>query len=94
MLQYKDGADGIYAYDENNTQVGEIEFRQLDDQTLTITHTGVSRELGGRGIGKHLVALAVERAKNENKLILPLCSFAAAEFRKNPEYQKYQRSNE
>lgn len=52
-----------------------------------IDHTFVPPELRGRSVGKALVARAVRDARAEGRRILPLCSFAAAQFRRHPDWQ-------
>ena len=52
-----------------------------------IDHTCVPPELRGRSVGEALVARAVEDARRSGRKILPLCSFAAAQFRRNSDWQ-------
>lgn len=52
-----------------------------------IDHTFVPPELRGRSVGEALVARAVEDARAGSRKLLPLCSFAAAQFRRNPDWQ-------
>ena len=52
-----------------------------------IDHTFVPPALRGRSVGKALVARAVEDARRSGRKILPLCSFAAAQFRRNAGWQ-------
>lgn len=59
----------------NGQQVGECEISVLGS-VWTITHTGVRREYGGRGIAKKLVLCIVEAARANNAKIVPLCSYA------------------
>lgn len=51
-----------------------------------IDHTGVPDAYKGQGIGLVLVTRAVEDARAEGSKILPLCPFAAAMFRKHPDW--------
>ncbi len=41
----------------------------------------------GRGLGKQLVDKLVDYARNENKLIIPVCPYAKKVLESNPEYQ-------
>jgi uncharacterized membrane protein YoaK (UPF0700 family)/predicted GNAT family acetyltransferase len=59
-------ADGGLAY---------LEYR-LNGKRLVLIHTETPVELEGRGFGGRLVAAAVDRAKQENLTVVPLCPFA------------------
>lgn len=77
--------EGIAIALDENKRIGEITFSPSEGLWI-IDHTGVNPEYGGQGIGKKLVAKVVEEARRENVKILPLCPFAAAEFKKHEEY--------
>ncbi len=53
----------------------ELVYR-LQGDTLTLVHTGVPDELGGRGVGGSLVRAAVDRAERDGLTIAPWCPFA------------------
>ena len=59
---------------------------ELEGKTMTFTHTGVPKELGGRGVGTELVKGALDHARKNNLRVVPLCSFVARYIEKNPEY--------
>ncbi|MER2117389.1 MAG: GNAT family N-acetyltransferase, partial [Enterococcus casseliflavus] len=40
----------------------------------------------GQGLAEKLVAKGVEKARKEQKKIIPLCPFAKKEFERKPEY--------
>lgn len=65
----------------------EMTYSRAGETRIIIDHTGVPRELGGRGIGKALVKAAVEDAREEGFKIIPLCPFAKAVLDKTPEWQ-------
>lgn len=50
----------------------------LADGLMTITHTLVPPEIGGRGIAGLLVRAALEAARAEGWRVKPACSYAAA----------------
>ncbi|MBB1491832.1 MULTISPECIES: GNAT family N-acetyltransferase [unclassified Paracoccus (in: a-proteobacteria)] len=56
------------------------------DSIDIIDHTFVPPELRGQSVGQALVARAVEDARANGRRLLPLCSFAAAQFRRHPEW--------
>lgn len=88
MIEYKNGENRIYAIANGDTQIGEIDFVPTGESMFIISHTEVAEDMGGQGIGKVLVSKAVQKARDEDKKIIPLCPFARAEFDKNPEYRE------
>jgi uncharacterized protein len=54
---------------------------------ITLVHTEVPKELGGRGIGSRLAegVLALIRARGQK--VIPRCQFFAGYIGKHPEYQ-------
>lgn len=63
----------------------ELDYR-LAGQVMTITHTGVPAEVGGRGIAGQLVRTALEAAKQQGWKVVPACSYAEKFMEKHPEY--------
>lgn len=62
-----------------------LEYR-LHDAVMTITHTGVPEEVGGRGIAGALVQAAFDTARREDLRVVPACSYAAAWVARHPAY--------
>jgi len=62
-------------------------FSKAGTTRLIIDHTGVPKELAGRGVGVELVRRAVEDARAAGIKIIPLCPFAKAQIEKHPEWQ-------
>jgi uncharacterized protein len=52
---------------------------------LTLIHTEVPGELGGRGVGGRLVAAAVARAAREGLTVVPYCPFARSWLERHPD---------
>ncbi|TKT75317.1 GNAT family N-acetyltransferase [Aquamicrobium sp. LC103] len=71
------GADGAEA---------EMTFTRAGQHQLIIDHTEVPDAFRGQGVGLRLVTRAVEDARAAGKTIIPLCPFAAAQFRRHPEW--------
>lgn len=66
----------------------EAEMTYSRGETIDIIdHTFVPPGLRGRSVGEALVTRAVEDARAQGRRILPLCTFAAAQFRRNPDWQ-------
>ena len=60
---------------------------QNNDGKLVYDHTIVPEQLGGRGVGSALVKHALHYAREQNKKVVPQCSFVASYISKHPEYQ-------
>ncbi len=60
---------------------------ELQDNTLTITHTRVPEAVGGRGIAADLTKHALFTARNNGWKVVPQCSYVAAYIKRHPEYQ-------
>lgn len=57
-----------------------------DENRLTITHTIVPPEIGGRGIASELVRTALVYARDAGLKVDPQCSYADAWMRRHPEF--------
>lgn len=53
---------------------------------LTITHTLVPAQIGGRGIAGELVRAALDFARGAGMKVSPACSYADAWMRRHPDY--------
>lgn len=58
----------------------------LDGDVMTITHTGVPAEVGGRGIASSLVQEAMTTARGKGWKVVPACSYAASWMTRHPEF--------
>ena len=84
---FKEGPNRFYLVDENNNLNAEITYTNASDGIYIIDHTFVEPSHQGKGIAKKLVLAVVQKARSENKKIVPLCPFANAEFERNIQYQ-------
>ncbi len=66
--------------------VAEMTFSRAGEALIIIDHTEVPDAFRGKSVGVKLVTRAVEDARAEGRKILPLCPFAAAQFRRHPEW--------
>ena len=65
---------------------GYISYKERDDK-LVYDHTIVPQELGGRGVGSALVKEALNYARENDKKVVPQCSFVSSYIDKHPDYQ-------
>lgn len=85
ILHEDSGTKGRY-YTVIEGHEGEMTYSRASPQLIIIDHTGVPDAFRGQGVGLRLVTRAVEDARAQGKKIIPLCPFAAAQFRRHPEW--------
>lgn len=67
-------------------QTGYISYKEREDK-LVYDHTIVPLQLGGHGVGSALVKHALDYARENNKKVIPQCSFVSSYIDKNPDYK-------
>jgi predicted GNAT family acetyltransferase len=67
-------------------KVGEITYRLVNTGTWVIDHTYVDPRYRGRQLGKQLLDMVVRDARDNGRTIIPSCSFALEEFKKDATY--------
>ena len=83
-----DGKTGAFKLLIDNEEVGIMEFHWENPDVFVITHTEVSPEHKGEGLGKELLAAAVDYARQKGKKIRPRCSFVEMYFTRYAEQYK------
>jgi predicted GNAT family acetyltransferase len=76
---------GRYVFRADGAEA-EMTFSKAGAKLVIIDHTEVPDAFRGQGVGQAMVARAVADARAQAKHILPLCPFAAAQFRRHPEW--------
>jgi len=64
---------------------GTCEY-ELSGQVITFTHTVVSPEFEGRGVGSALARRALDDARKRGLSVVPACRFIAAYIQRHPDY--------
>ena len=64
--------------------VGVLEYIPLDGK-IVATHTEVTAEQEGKGVGSQLVAEVVAQLRRDGRLLQPLCPYVAAWLRRHPD---------
>jgi predicted GNAT family acetyltransferase len=62
-----------------------IQYERKDGR-IVFLHTEVPEALEGRGIASKLARAALEDAKTQELMVVPLCPFVSGYIRKHPEY--------
>jgi predicted GNAT family acetyltransferase len=76
---------GRYVYRVGDDEA-EMTFSKAGARLVIIDHTEVPDVFRGQGVGAALVARGVADARAAGKKIIPLCPFAASQFRRHPEW--------
>ena len=92
ITHHVQGQGGKYvAHIKDESTTGYLEWEPGDPrdgmEVRIATHTVVPKAIGGRGIAAHLVRRLVEDARAEEFLIDPRCSYVAAKFERNPDWE-------
>lgn len=58
-----------------------------DSDRIIIEHTLVNPKFNGKGLGRLMVAKAVDYARENRIKIIPQCEYAKSVFEKTPEYR-------
>lgn len=67
-------------------QVAGVAAYTLDGTTISFTHTETEEAFAGQGMGKQLVAGALDDARDRGLAVLPLCPFVRSFIEKHEEY--------
>jgi predicted GNAT family acetyltransferase/glutaredoxin len=66
-------------------RIGLLAYRQRQNR-IAFTHTEVSPGCEGRGFGSRLAAGALDDARRQRLLVVPICPFISAYIERHPEY--------
>jgi predicted GNAT family acetyltransferase len=71
------GTGGEFVMEADGRRQGTLSYTEADSGTVTIDYVEVAPAMRGGGVGRQLVAAAVEWAEAERKRVVPICSYAA-----------------
>ena len=66
-----------------NGMTAELVYRK-ESSRITLVHTGVPDALAGAGVGGTLVRAAVDLARQEGLVVVPVCPFARQWLQRHP----------
>ncbi len=78
---------GVFFIEEGEKRIAFLTYKYEVQEKLIIEHTEVLEKYEGNGLGKQLVQTVVEFARETNRKILPLCTFAKDIFDETPEFK-------
>ena len=67
---------GIFKAWLNDVHVGELTYQRATPERMIIDHTRVFEGFEGQGIARQLVMASVAFARQNNRTIIPFCSYA------------------
>ncbi len=82
-----DGAKGRYVTRIGDGPGADLTYSRAGEGLIIIDHTVVPEAYRGQGVGAALVEHVVQEARKGKFSIVPLCPFAAAQFRRHPDWQ-------
>jgi uncharacterized protein len=80
------GTGGVYSVCVRG-HLAVMTFSRASDKLIIIDHTAVPEDLRGQRVGNMLLEKAIDDARTQGFKIFALCPFAAALFRRHPEYR-------
>ncbi|MFD1485184.1 GNAT family N-acetyltransferase [Lacticaseibacillus baoqingensis] len=86
-MEFQSEPNRFFQTDDDGKLLAEVTFPDIDNgDAYVIDHTFVDPSLRGQGIAAQLVKAVVDLARQEHKLIEPLCPYAKHAFEVTPEY--------
>lgn len=79
---FTDRANGEVQLFSDDIKAGKMNIT-ITDKKLTIFHTKVAPEFGGRGFAKLLLDQLVSYAREKELKIIPLCTYVYIQFRRH-----------
>jgi predicted GNAT family acetyltransferase len=87
LIAINKGNNNFYVGDKEEDPSAVIKFSSNGADSIVVDSTFVSDELRGQNVGKLLLQRVVDLAREENKKIIPRCSFVKALFAKTKDYE-------
>jgi len=84
-MDIKKGENSFFVGDNEKEALTKIEFELIGD-SIIINHTFVSEQLKGKNVAMQLLEKVVDLAREKNKKIIPICTYAKAKLNKDDQY--------
>ena len=81
---------GVFYIERDGSRVAEMTYRRVDGSHVVIDHTEVDPVLRGRGVARTLFDAAVAWARQTGTKLGATCSYAVAQFRRDPSLRDVQ----
>ncbi|HLQ83989.1 MAG TPA: GNAT family N-acetyltransferase [Pseudogracilibacillus sp.] len=83
MTEIKKGNKQFFIGEDEANAIAKVTYKDKDTSTIIVDHTYVSEELRGQGIAGKLYNTIIEYARQENKKIVPECSYIRTKMEHN-----------
>lgn len=87
-MEIREEKNRFALYNDQDVEIGEMTWSDAGSDMMIIDHTFVDENYRGQGLAEQLVKSGVDKARRENKKIIPLCPFAKREFQEKAEYDE------
>lgn len=84
----EDEGHGMFFIEDEQGMASEMTYTKRENNIMAINHTETRGDLRGKNLASLILAHVVNYARDNNFKIDPLCSFVAAKFKHNQEYQE------
>jgi predicted GNAT family acetyltransferase len=86
QIDFEDGDTGGRYVVRTEQGEAEMTFSKTGEKLIIIDHTDMPEAMRHRGFGEALIERVIADMRSQGKKIVPLCPFAASQFRKHPEW--------
>ncbi len=76
-------AKGAFFIEKGGQRIAEMTYSRTNPTLIIVDHTEVDPSLAGQGVGRRLLDTLVQWARDAHTRVMPLCPFAAAQFKKD-----------
>lgn len=83
----KEDEKGRFVMYENDVEAGELIFSMIKPNKMSLDHTEVQKEFGGKGYAHQLVMESVRYARENDFKVIPVCNYAKKVFTKDETIQ-------
>ena len=79
--------NGLFEAWLDDVHVGELTYQRTTPERMIINHTRVFEGFEGKGIAQQLVMATVDFARQNNRTIVPVCSYARKVLTRTNDYK-------
>jgi predicted GNAT family acetyltransferase len=84
VQQQESGSKGAFLISgPSGDHLASMTYSRANQSLIIIDHTDVDPSLAGQGVGRALLDALVAWARGSHTKVMPLCPFAAAQFKKD-----------
>ncbi len=87
VQRQESGDKGSFYIEEDGQKSALMTYKKSDENEITIDHTEVDKAMQEKGLGKKMVAAAVEYARENDIKIVPVCPFVKKVIDETSEYR-------